>query len=524
VAAVEIICPHCNGKQKIPESRLNAAAHCLHCNQIITDAYLYKVKPPEQELAIKMRGKLVTDFGTTEFANLRSKADAYTGGSDEVEKAETDDFQALKDNVPTLTPSGTYYKVPVRNKVTTSGRRIYVLFGLLLVVCISVIGFVAWETFMRGGESRSEILGEGGERIQHFEDGQVRSRGQLKRLEDGREVLHGNWREYYSTGQVRVEGTYNEGRRTGQWREWHRNERLAAEYTYNDDSLEGEYRRWHTSGRRAVERFYQNGLRQGHWREWHRNGTLAVSRHYNEGNPVGIWTTWHPDGSRHTYGNHEDGQRHGRWVALYDTGRDEQIDYYRDGLLHGSSIGYHRNGTVSFRGDWEEGLQVGEWRWWYPTGREMRSGTYINGRKHGTWEEWQLNGAPVFVRHYDNGTNTGEWLEYDRDGKLWLRRVFSGGILASEQAYYRGEQVERRTKRRDTDGPHTLEAEWTVLDTLDQGDVRHGWYFAYHDNGNLRMQGTYRSGKRHGTFRHYDEGGSLYEITHWNNGVPAEDQ
>jgi hypothetical protein len=316
LAAVEIICPHCNGKQKVTESRLAETVICLHCNQVITDAYLYKVQPPPPELAIAMKGKLVTDFGTTQLEDLESKADAYTGRNEDRRRPESSDFQALGETTARLSAT-LQYRAPQRR--TTSGKRVYAIFGVLIAVGVIGIGYVASETFLKGGPSQTQVLGGTPERIQHYPAGQIQSRVGIARLEGGGEVPHGTYNEYFATGEKKVVGTYDMGRRVGIWREWHDNGRPAAEISYNDDRLDGPYKRWFTGGRPAVDGAYVDGRRDGEWREWHSNGNMARSERYELGDPVGIWTTWHANATRHVYGVHDSMGRNGRWVTCTTT-------------------------------------------------------------------------------------------------------------------------------------------------------------------------------------------------------------
>ena len=55
-------------------------------------------------------------------------------------------------------------------------------------------------------------------------------------------------RSWHENGQLKMEGTYKDGKRDGLMRSWHENGRLRYEYTYKDGKYDGRSRLWVEDG------------------------------------------------------------------------------------------------------------------------------------------------------------------------------------------------------------------------------------------------------------------------------------
>src|SRR5919108_4567702 len=113
MAAVDITCPHCNRNQKVAEHRLKETVYCLLCQQLITDVYLYKVAPKQQELTIKLKGRIVSEFGTTKLDELKSKSDEYTGRFEPVDDEDSGEVDKLEETTR-LFDTGAFHALPER--------------------------------------------------------------------------------------------------------------------------------------------------------------------------------------------------------------------------------------------------------------------------------------------------------------------------------------------------------------------------------------------------------------------------
>ncbi len=91
----------------------------------------------------------------------------------------------------------------------------------------------------------------------------------------GEELRHGQWREWYSNGQLKMSGQYDHRRMIGQFTYWHSNGQKAAEGDYANNKHDGTWVWWHQNGQKSVTGNFQKGLLVDQWRWWAENGKLT---------------------------------------------------------------------------------------------------------------------------------------------------------------------------------------------------------------------------------------------------------
>lgn len=507
MAAVEIICPHCSRKQRVAEYRLTETVYCLMCQQLITDVYLHKVEPKQQELAIKLKGRLVSEFGTTKLEDLKSKSDEYTGRFEPVdEKDDSTQVRAIEDTTIRF-ESGSYQALPPAHRKLSTAARTYLIGGVVMAL-LTIAAMAAGVMLLDVSQVKKDeidTVGADGDRIERWPGGAIKAQWRVITV-DGREVPDGVWREWHETGEDKVLGQYAAGKRVGSWRGWHANKQLAYEGSYNDDKQTGPWNEWHPNGRKSSEGEYVEGLKHGEWRTWHAAGGLESTARFEHGRPVGESISWFEDGRVRSSGEYEDGQKVGRWVVYHDNGVEELSEMWEAGLLHGPTVGSFRNRQQSFKGEWNRGLRSGEWSWWHPTGVLARRGEYQDGLEHGEWLEWYDIEVLHLKGSYEKGQRVGEWQEFDEDGNLCLRRTYREGALAREDFYFRNAMVQPRQEAY-PDG--SISMEWTVSVADDGTEIQHGYQRSYYRNGKLAELGAFVRGEKDGPWRTWDESGNL---------------
>lgn len=510
LAAVEIICPHCNRKQKVAEHRLKETAMCLICEQLITDVYLYKCAEKPPELAIAMKGRLVTDSGSHQLEELESKADAYLKDED----GQSRDVQRMRETTQMLS-SGMYRAAPQRKKVSTATKT-WVIGAIALFSCLALFAVIAWQVIGRDNRAAASIntAADNTTRIEKYDNGMTKAEWGIKRGSDGGEVLHGPFQEYFATGAKKSVGAYEEGLRVGDWQGWHENGNPASQARYEKDVPVGKYLEWHPNGDKAVEGTYVAGNKDGDWITWYSGGIQASSESWDNGTPKGDWYSWYDSGRSKSRGSYVNGRKEGRWVTFHDNGAEQLNETYVGGRAHGQTYGLYRTKVKEFEGQFDMGLQSGTWTWWHPNSEKLREGAYHTGRKTGLWREWYPDGTLSGQGEYQEDARNGEWVEYDTDGSVSVKRQYSAGMLSSEEYYFRDERVHLR---QGPDGRRGRKAEWTVR--VQAGtDVRHGIWREFHDDGVVALKGYFVDGLEDGVWRTYDAAGNLLEEEQWHSG------
>lgn len=165
------------------------------------------------------------------------------------------------------------------------------------------------------------------------------------------------------------------------------------------------------------------------------------------------------------------------WIALLAglfllgcSGREERVTFYANGQVkerwHERMIGPNRI------------VRDGKYEAFYANGARLTAGEYNNGDSLGLWEEWYLAGGKRYERTYSQ-------LAKPKGRKIvWMPS---------------GDTLETKT--------------FNDLGELD------GRYVAFwHDNGEMREQGEYKNGRRHGTWQKWYRSGQLEHEREYDRG------
>ncbi|MCL4728929.1 MAG: hypothetical protein KJ044_00640, partial [Planctomycetes bacterium] len=213
MAVVEIICPFCQSRQKVPEQRLAQPVNCLKCQQVIEEPFQHKVAPAQMQLNIALKGKIVNDFGTTQLEEVESRSDAYTGRKATASvEPEREELAAMGTVSEYTSVSGNYAAVPARTRVLTAAARTYLIGGVLIVLVLGVVTVIGLSLMEDEKEIRNVEGAGGNERVERHPNGRERLRYSVKRLPGGDEVMDGQWQEFYSGGEKKGLGTFVEGK------------------------------------------------------------------------------------------------------------------------------------------------------------------------------------------------------------------------------------------------------------------------------------------------------------------------
>jgi MORN repeat protein len=113
---------------------------------------------------------------------------------------------------------------------------------------------------------------------------------------DDPRVRHGEFKVWYETGQLQIEGHYDRG------------------------LFEGWYTAWYPNGQKEREGAFRANLRDGVWTVWHDNGQKRSEGQFEHGKETGPWKSWHPNGQLESEGSLVDGKREGQWIYYSETG------------------------------------------------------------------------------------------------------------------------------------------------------------------------------------------------------------
>jgi antitoxin component YwqK of YwqJK toxin-antitoxin module len=86
------------------------------------------------------------------------------------------------------------------------------------------------------------------------------------------------------------------GKKQGEYKTWYSNGQLDIHCYYVDGILHGEYKWWYENGQPWVHCFYVDGKRHGEFKAWHSNGQQWEHCYYVDGKKQGEYKAWYPSG------------------------------------------------------------------------------------------------------------------------------------------------------------------------------------------------------------------------------------
>jgi antitoxin component YwqK of YwqJK toxin-antitoxin module len=86
------------------------------------------------------------------------------------------------------------------------------------------------------------------------------------------------------------------GNKQGEFKSWYSNGQLDIHCFYVDGNRHGEYKSWYSNGQQWAHCYYVDGNIHGECKEWYSNGQLRWHYYYEDGNRHGEFKWWYPNG------------------------------------------------------------------------------------------------------------------------------------------------------------------------------------------------------------------------------------
>ena len=187
----------------------------------------------------------------------------------------------------------------------------------------------------------------------------------------------GSWKQFYTSGELKSEGGYQNGQREGLWKFYAESGELVQEGKYKEGAYHGNWKWYYLNGSIHRDESYRNGKASGLFREWDFNGKLIVQGTYDFGLKQGPWVM---DVNDHREeGNYLDDERDGDWVHV------------------------HPNGQKQFEGSYESGVPIGKHIYKDTQGSMVRVERYDLGERDGKWMFYGPNQTLIQTLDYKRG-------------------------------------------------------------------------------------------------------------------------
>ena len=170
---------------------------------------------------------------------------------------------------------------------------------------------------------------------------------EIAKYSDNSYKSDGPYKEFFTNGQVFVEGTYDDGRPTGKWTYYHENGKVAKEVEYVKGKPTGEISIYNAEGKILSKRTYKDGLRNGIWVTYSKESDQTiVEQAYSEGKPDGVWKIWFENGQIRREISFKAGKQDGITKEWNNEGKLRAEANYKEGKQHGMTTVWRRDGKV----------------------------------------------------------------------------------------------------------------------------------------------------------------------------------
>ncbi len=188
----------------------------------------------------------------------------------------------------------------------------------------------------------------------------------------------GYWKEFYSEGGMRAEGTYVDGIRTGEWTFYFNNGVVEQKGVYNQNGKEqGKWVWYYSDGKIRREESHTNGRRNGEMTEFGDDGEIIAKGVFIDDEEDGSW--YYQENGYRQEGNYIQGEKDGEWKHFFSDGKISFTGKFMDGYPDGKHSEFNPDGTFKSEGIYIMGIKHGIWRYFDETGNLIITIEYRNG-------------------------------------------------------------------------------------------------------------------------------------------------
>lgn len=177
--------------------------------------------------------------------------------------------------------------------------------------------------------------------------------------------------------------------------------------------------------------------------------------------------------------------KHGKGTTFYDTGKIAFEGTYEFGKRNGYGVSYYKNANKSYEGFWKADIYANFGKLYYESGILSLEGYFSNNRKNFKGIKYNIHGGKIYE---------GEMLNY---------KVSDSSMLIQN---YKSEN--EGTSYYVKTGTIKYHGYW-------DNDLYHDFGTLYHENAEVKYQGSFKFGKFHGRGQKYDYSGSLVCRCKW---------
>ena len=223
-------------------------------------------------------------------------------------------------------------------------------------------------------------------------------------------INEGLYREYYSNGNLKIEGDYNSGLQNGPWVYYHENGKIKAKGNFiNGDGSD--------LGDTGIPRNNRNG----EWYFYQDNGIISSVTNWKNGMIHGQGKVFYKSsGKIHQESTYVNGKEHGQLKEFYENGNTKEETIWENGVLK-SSKHFNSNGKITSSQEYSDSTQknISATYYFESSGKIHEKSTFVNGQEHGQRKVFYESSGKIYQElTFVNGKQHGQQKSFYENGKL----------------------------------------------------------------------------------------------------------
>jgi antitoxin component YwqK of YwqJK toxin-antitoxin module/tetratricopeptide (TPR) repeat protein len=366
-----------------------------------------------------------------------------------------------------------------------------------------------------------EIFSDNPKRVSshNYEDGVLQAEGLFKN-----NTLNGDWTFYDGNGRKISEGFYSKkGEKENKWTWYHDNGNIKEIAIYKGGKTTGENKLYYHNGKPYIMTISKNGEFDGEYKYYLKQGGLKQKKIFKDGKLNGKYLAYFDVGEQLVEFDidYKNDEVQGDALEYYANGKTFSVISFKNGMRNGNEIQYYRNGQISTQSAYKDNKLDGPYASFYSNGNKKSIGQSSEGYYDGPWKTYFKDGTLGNDYNYKSGDLDGDYKNYDTDGLITSEFQYRRGQIISYTFYDKLGKV--LSENRKKGGEFFYEAYHPNGNKSGEGlyDLEGGkvgeWKF-YNINEVLVEEGNYNEGKPLGEEKTYYKSGELESITtHDNN-------
>lgn len=306
---------------------------------------------------------------------------------------------------------------------------------------------------------------------------------------------------YYTTGEIKEEVNYENGKITGQTNGYYKSGQKSHIFNFKNGKKQGLSETYFENGDLKSSCYFENGLKNGTEIVFEREKKDTITENEKTGLPLVKFSYNYYKSLERNYLN---GYTNGIEKGYYDNGGIKYSQNWNDGLLNGKKTIFYNKVGLYLKEEYNfvNGIKNGKYLSYYDTGEIETEADYINGIKSSLVLRYFKNGNVKSREHYSNNMKSGEWIENYESGKIKSKYNYELNDLKGDYYIFDENNSEVIYSVNYIDGKkHGLESSYFAScqpkrDTNYLNGTKNGEEIEYYEiSGNVKSKKEYKNNK-----------------------------